>query len=168
MCLRTRLINGFGVMRWSHHKVIERNSEDQIAREEKKDHLPAVFCQGRNYTFTVFFSKDGPHRSQRGIYEPISNMKYRHQESILPLFFTFSPFKQITTEFSSGRAPSKPLYYLQSGQKKRIHSRPQNTRLSLNQNIHTHIILLFTKGKQYQITKVDEYTYTSNVIILEK
>jgi len=64
-------------------------------RVEKRDSLSAVFCQGRNYTLTVFFSpKDGHHRSYVGIYEPISNMKYRHQESILPLFFTFSPLNR--------------------------------------------------------------------------
>lgn len=48
-------------------------------RQKKKDSLSVVFCQGRNYTFTeVFSSNDGLHRSSRWIYEPISNMKYRH------------------------------------------------------------------------------------------
>lgn len=47
--------------------------------KKKKDSLSVVFCQGRNYTFTeVFSSNDGLHRSSRWIYEPISNMKYRH------------------------------------------------------------------------------------------
>lgn len=93
ICLVTRLINGFAVMRWSHHKVMKRNLEEE--RGEKKDHLSAVFCQGRNYTLTdFFFPKDGHHRSYVRIYEPISNMKYRHQESILPLFFTFSPLNR--------------------------------------------------------------------------
>lgn len=61
--------------------------EREGRRKQKKDSLSAVFCQGRNYTFTeVFSSNDGFHRSSHWIYEPIFNMKYRHWESILPMF----------------------------------------------------------------------------------
>lgn len=62
----------------------ERDRESERGEEEeeeakKKDSLSAVFCQGRNYTFTeVFSSNDGFHRSNQWIYEPIFNMKYRH------------------------------------------------------------------------------------------
>lgn len=53
--------------------------EREGRRKQKKDSLSAVFCQGRNYTFTeVFSSNDGFHRSNHWIYEPIFNMKYRH------------------------------------------------------------------------------------------
>lgn len=56
-------------------------------RRQKKDSLSAVFCQGRNYTFTeVFSGNDRFHRSNHWIYEPIFNMKYRHRESILSMF----------------------------------------------------------------------------------
>lgn len=56
-------------------------------RQGKKDSLSAVFCQGRNYTFTeVFSSHDGLHRSSCWIYGPIFNMKYRQWAYILPVF----------------------------------------------------------------------------------
>lgn len=65
----------------------DREKGKEGRRKQKKDSLSAVFCQGRNYTFTeVFSSNDGFHRSNHWIYEPIFNMKYRHQESILAMF----------------------------------------------------------------------------------
>lgn len=53
-----------------------------------------VLSREKLHTYWFFFPKDGHHRSYVRIYEPISNMKYRHQESILPLFFTFSPLNR--------------------------------------------------------------------------
>lgn len=94
ICLVTCLINGFAVMRWSHHKVMKRNLEEE--REWKRG-IVFRLCsvKGEITHLLIFFSpKDGHHRSYIGIYEPISNMKYRHQESILPLFFTFSPLNR--------------------------------------------------------------------------
>lgn len=77
-----------------HQAGREREPEWETEKEgrerggkQKKDSLSAVFCQGRNYTFTeVFSSNDGFHRSNHWIYEPIFNMKYRQWESILPMF----------------------------------------------------------------------------------
>lgn len=113
ICLVTRLINGFAVMRWSHHKVMKRNIEEE---REGKRRIIFRLCsvKGEITHLLIFFPKDGHHRSYVGIYEPISKMKYRNQESILPLLFTLS--QQITAA-SFPQVPWKPLYYLKSDKK---------------------------------------------------
>lgn len=82
----------------------QRRGEGERGGKQKKDSLSAVFCQGRNYTFTeVFSSNDGFHRSNHWIYEPIFNMKYRHWESILPMFTClFSLFLSLPLSQSNG------------------------------------------------------------------
>lgn len=71
---------------------------------KKKDSLSAVFCQGRNYTFTdVFSGNDGFHRSNHWTYEPIFNMKYRHRESILPVFICLLSLSQSNSLQSMNR-----------------------------------------------------------------
>lgn len=78
---------------------------------KKKDSLSAVFCQGRNYTFTeVFSGNDGFHRSNHWIYEPIFNMKYRHRESILPMFTFPSPTFSLSVKWPAERGRAFQFY----------------------------------------------------------
>lgn len=94
------LMNGWTVMKrryqgaggtliqhWAGWERERGRKGERGGRKGKKDSLSAVFCQGRNYTFTeVFPSHDGLHRSSHWIYEPIFNMKYRQWAYILPVF----------------------------------------------------------------------------------
>ncbi len=76
-----------------------QSHEKKQEQREGKRRIVFRLCSVKGeitHLLIFFFPKDGHHRSYVGIYEPISNMKYRHQESILPLFFTSLFSQQIT------------------------------------------------------------------------